>query len=221
MSAMQKTTWNSITLLVILTLLLFPSAAFSRTALGPTLIGSLPQNEFADMAGAGAGIGAKFLYYLPSLPVLAFRADVSAVWYGSQESISLTTEYSPEIVAHLKTRRRSYRVALGPHLESPTGSIRPYLAPMIGLYHHRVTEKIDGQIAWQSECVNTMKFGWSLGAGFVVDLTGWPEQNLELVLDIGAKYHAAQDLLGPWPFLDAENRDAEEVVVTLGAMVTF
>ena len=40
-------------------------------------------------------------------------------------------------------------------------------------------------------------------------------------LDIGAKYHAAQDLLGPWPFLDAENRNAEEVVVDVGVMVSF
>ena len=221
MSRMQQTALISIVLSAILTLLLFPSAAFSRTAMGPTLIGSLPQNDFAEMAKTGGGIGAKFLYYLPTVPFLAFRADVSAVWYGFKESISLTTEHSPEIVAHLKTGRRSYRVTLGPHFESTSRPIRLYAAPMIGLYHHRVTEKIDGQIAWQSECVNTMKFGWSLGAGFLVDLAGWPEQNLELSLDIGAKYHAAQDLLGPWPFLDAENRDAEEVVVDVGVMVSF
>jgi hypothetical protein len=221
MTKVQYKIFYFMVVIIVMPILLLPSAAFPKTALGPALVVSIPQNDLADMAKAGGGFGAKILYYLPTAPFLAFRADFSAVWYGFKESIPLTTEYSPEVIAHLKTGRRSYRITLGPHFESPTRPIRIYAAPMIGLYHHRAAEKIEGEIAWKSECASTMKFGWTLGAGFLVDLTHWQEHNLELGLDIGAHYHAVQDLCGPWPFLDSENRDADEIAVNVGALVTF
>jgi hypothetical protein len=212
---------RAVPLLATFMFVMLSSAALAQISVGPTVFLSLPEDDFADVAKTGAGFGIVFLFSRPSIPALAMRADLAAAFYGSKEDIPLTEEFGPEIIAHLKIRRQGYRLTIGPQFQTTTSPVRFYAAPLVGLYHYRAVEKIEGDFPWENQTVTSTKFGYALSAGFLVDVSHCPPKRFNLALDLGAKYHAVKDILGPWPFLDAESTDVNEVVLHAGVLFLF
>lgn len=212
---------RAVPLLATFMFVMLSSAALAQISVGPTVFLSLPKDDFAGVAKTGAGFGIMFLFPVPSIPALAMRADLTAAFYGSQEDIPLTEESGPEIIAYLKIRRQGCRLTIGPQLQTTTSPVRFYAAPLVGLYHYSAVEKIEGDFTWENQTVTSTKFGYAFSAGFLVDVSHCPSKRFNLALDLGAKYHAVKNIVGPWPFLDAESTDVNEVVLHAGVLFSF
>ena len=65
----------------------------SNWAIGPHLVISFPQDDFANVSKTGEGLGAKILYKLESMPGFVPRLDFNFVSYGEKKGDPFYADY--------------------------------------------------------------------------------------------------------------------------------
>ncbi len=143
----------------------------SNWALGPHLVISFPQEEFANVSKTGEGIGGKLLYRLENTPFLNPRLDFTYLSYGEQKKDqTFTAGYFL-----VQTRNESFQLTLGPQFSTKIGRFTPYIAPMGGLYIYRTVVSIPDLYYYYgvpaAETTSSLtRFGWNVNAGVMFDV---------------------------------------------------
>jgi len=143
----------------------------SNWALGPHLVISFPQDEFANVSKTGEGIGGKLLYRLENISFLNPRADFTYLSYGEQKK-DQTFSAGYFLV---QTRNESFQLTVGPQFSAKIGRFTPYLAPMGGLYIYRSVVSIPDLYYYYgvpaTETTSSLtRFGWNINAGVMFDV---------------------------------------------------
>lgn len=143
----------------------------SDWALGPHLVVSFPQDEFANVSKTGEGIGGKLLYRLENTPFLNPRLDFTYLSYGEQKN-NQTFSAGYFLV---QTRNESFQLTLGPQFSTKIGRFTPYLAPMGGVFIYRtVVSSPDLYYYYGIPAAETTssltKLGWNVNAGVMFDI---------------------------------------------------
>jgi hypothetical protein len=189
----------------------------STWSIGPHLLISLPQSEFANITSkVGEGLGGKFMYRVPGAEALNVRADVSYFSYG--ESRNMTGN-----VGLMTTRYESFQLTAGPQFEFSLGRVTPYMAPMAGLYIYRTVVSLPEYAYYTgipaSETTESeTKLGWNVNGGLLIDIGLGPQ------IDIGVKYQRIPGAVENT--VDTEDGeeivvsegDAEDIVITIGVV---
>ena len=170
---------------MVIFLTLVPSTvALAGFGVGGNLFLSMPQEDFANVSENGGGLGAKFLFSPPLMPVFAVRADLAFVVYSSETSQEEVAGFAVDV----ETRNQSIQFTIGPQFQSPVGPLRLYGAPMVGVYNYSTEVEIPDTEYGRTEN-STTKFGWNVNGGMLIGVYQSPMGKFNLDIDMNVKYH--------------------------------
>lgn len=185
----------------------------SNWALGPHLVISFPQDEFANVSKTGEGIGGKLLYKLENISFLNPRLDFTYLSYGEKKnSQPFTSGYFL-----VQTRNESFQLTLGPQFSTKIGRFTPYIAPMGGLYIYRTVVSIP-QLAYYygipaAETTESLtRFGWNINAGVMFDVGLGP------LIDFSLRYQTINGAVKTKVNNVTTTRDAKDFNVSIGVV---
>ncbi|MFC1683823.1 outer membrane beta-barrel protein [Candidatus Zixiibacteriota bacterium] len=197
--------------------LVFSSIAQAGFGVGGNLLISLPQEDFANVSETGGGLGLNFLYSPPMMPVIAIRVDVGLVAYGSE----IYEDEVAGIPVDVKYSNQSAQVTIGPQFQMPTGPVRFYAAPMVGVYNYTNTVSIEGTDISETES-STTNFGWNFSSGMLVRVYQSPIKKFNLDIDLSGKYHTIKDAIETEIEDDVVIKtDANDISIHAGVLFTF
>ncbi len=195
--------------------LLAPSTSWSaRHDFGLNFSLDLPQSDFANVSGTGAGVGLKYLRSMAG-PHLRFRGDFEILFFGEEEHAGVIGGQTWSVV----TRHESMRLLAGLELtSSPARRWRVYTAPMAGLYYFRSIDRI--RYTYYSETSSSeTHFGWKVDTGFTLTRFRRPHRPRGLELDFGVSYGTVTDAVKMSRPNDVVIKaDANEVIVHVGVV---
>lgn len=170
---------------------------------GLNLVVDLPQEDFANISGAGGGVGLKILRPL-SGPWLRLRGDFELLFFGEEEHAGDVYGFEGSVI----TRHESIRLLAGVELSSPPSrSWRVYVAPAAGLYYFRSIDRIQWTVFHETSS-SEVKFGWKLDAGMTFTRFKRPHRPRGLEIDFGVSYGTVRNAI---------DREIEEVTVRTDA----
>jgi hypothetical protein len=190
-----------------------PSKLARRFSYSVAFTQSRPQDELARNVGIGYGISAAALFRLDEAGMLAIRADLSGLQYGTaSRPITLGDAAGSNIALTLRTSNYIMPMSVGPQVMWPSGVLRPYLNAGIGMqaYFTETTlegDRVGSHIASttnQSDAVASLTVGGGVYAAL-------PVRGRKVELDAGVQYLDG----GRARYLAAANVDA-----TTGALTT-
>lgn len=185
-----------------------------KWTIGPHIIVSLPQSDFANVSSAGGGIGIKGIYRVSKLGNLSIRSDFGFISYGSKLETLDNFRGVPNVVA--ETRNESFRLIFGPQVTFGSSHIKFNLATMGGFYFYRTLVTVPSFFGPISESRDdTAELGWSLGGGVQYDIGLGPW------LDFAVEYHTIKNV--PAPALEGAegqtvNIDANDISLKFGVV---
>jgi len=150
----------------------------SNWAIGPHLIFSFPQSEFANVSKTGEGLGGKVTYRLPFARALSLRSDLVYLSYAERKDDIFYMDY----YTVAQTRNESFQFTLGLQASERIGSFTPYLAWMNGLYNYRSVVSFQDSYYYGYGYADTKesqtKWGWNANAGLLWDIGIGPHIDL-------------------------------------------
>lgn len=202
---------------ILISLLLFSASHAQQIeekwTLGPHLIISIPQSDFANLSKTGEGIGGKLLYHFPSLPFLRPRLDLTYLSYGEKRK-SETFSAGYFLVT---TRNESFQLTAGPQFSIQSGAFTPYLAIMGGVYNYRTVTSVPelyysyGYPVSETSS-NLTRLGWNVNIGLLIDIGLGP------YIDIGVKYQKIDNAVESKMDERVIKSDAEDINVCIGVL---
>ena len=182
----------------------------AQIAIGPHILISIPQDNFANFSDTGEGLGVKFAYTLTSMPILSARVDLEYLSYGIKPAAYYYN------VGTISTRNEAFRLVAGPELAVEFGRFRVYGEAMGGIYAYRTVVSVTNYIYYGSYYPETTmsktKFGWNAGGGVLVDIGIGPW------IDIGAKYHNINDIIDAEVDGEPIISDGQDVSINIGVV---
>ena len=185
----------------------------SNWALGPHLVISFPQSEFANVSKTGEGIGGKLLYRLGNTSFLNPRLDFTYLSYGEQKN-SQTFSVGYFLV---QTRNESFQLTVGPQFSTKIGRFTPYLAPMGGLYIYRTVVSIP-ELAYYygipaAETTQSLtRLGWNINAGVMFDVGLGP------LIDFSLRYQTINGAVKTKVKDVTIKSDAKDIDISIGVV---
>ena len=163
---------------------------------GAALVGMQPLGEFKQFVDAGGGLQGHLLYALDPMGIVALRADVALLNYGSERRrVPLSPTYGNLIRIDLTTTNNIGVLGGGLQLMSPSGPLRPYVAGTAGVAWFWTQSTLDGDSEVDGEgfarTTNSRDatFSWSGTGGIYIPLgkaRAWG-------VDVGATYTQVDD----------------------------
>lgn len=213
---------------IIIFILISMSSLFSKEywesnwAIGPHLVISFPQDDFANVSKTGEGLGAKLLYKLSSTPNLVPRLDFAYISYGEKRGDANYFSYYTTV----QTRNEAFQLVIGPQFQRKMGRLMPYVAAMGGLYNYRSVTSVSnayayydpyGGYGYSDTKFSLTKFGWNVNGGIKIDV------NLGPFIDLNIKYQTIRDgIKNEIEGEDGEKQtfigDAKDFTFTLGVV---
>lgn len=202
---------------IILSLFILISFAYaeeSNWAVGPHLLISIPQSDFANLSKTGEGIGGKILYKIESVATFVKpRFDIAYISYGEKRK---TTPFSVGYFI-VQTRNESFQFTIGPEFHYKIGRVTPYIAPMGGLYLYRTVVSIPDLYYYYgipaSETVDKLtKLGWNINAGLLIDIGLGPH------IDISVKYQTIRGAVKSEVEGHKIESDAKDINISIGVL---
>ncbi|MDZ7261307.1 MAG: outer membrane beta-barrel protein [candidate division KSB1 bacterium] len=205
--------WQRKSILVLLVIFFWlPGAGLAQRAVGPHIVISFPQAQFANVSGTGGGLGVKVYYTLKSSQFLSFRGDLDYISYVSEFQTAYVSGYATTV----NTRYESFQLTLGPQVALETGSFKFYVAPMAGIYNYRTVISIPDYYSYYygyaETTSSTTKLGWNLGGGILFDIGLGPW------IDIGLKYHTIRKAISQKVGDTTVRGDAQDFSVNIGVV---
>ena len=163
---------------------------------GAAFVGMQPLGDFTQFVDAGGGLQGHLLYALDPAGIVALRADVELVMYGSERRrVALSPTYGNLIRIDLTTTNSIAIAGGGLQLMSPAGPVRPYVAGTAGVAWFWTQSTLDGDNETDGEGfarttnAKDATFAWSGTGGLYIPLgkrRAWG-------LDLGATYHQVKE----------------------------
>jgi hypothetical protein len=173
------------------------SAADATTFAGGDLIYAAPQGEFMNYVHGAVGVGGHFLQVLDTDGIIAFRADVSILTYGSRTVRQpLGGGALGLISADVTTSNNILNGGIGLQLMVPRGTVRPYLNGSLGFSYFWTQSEVAGSSSTNVPFASTQNFsdgGFSTayGGGLYIPLG---TKASPFTLDIGGQMHKNADI---------------------------
>ncbi len=199
-------------LAAILALVNFPTTSQAQWSVGPHIIVSIPQRDFANVSDAGGGFGIKGIYRFLSLHGLGLRADFAFISYGSEfRSVKIGGFTEPA-----RTENQSYRLTFGPDFSFGTGSFKIQLYGMGGFYFYQTNVIFtSGFSVFSDSRDNIAELGWGFGGGIQYDIGLGPW------LDLAVEYNTINNIPGPPDENNEDQRvdiDAKDITLKIGVV---
>jgi hypothetical protein len=163
-----------------------------RGAAGGSLVGLQPRGEFAENVNGAFGATGHFLHRLDPQGIIALRADLGFMVYGS-EKYRTTLGSGPLglITVDVNTTNSIARGGLGLQLMAPGASIRPYVNATAGFSYFFTESSVEGINNSNDDFASTTNyddggFAWTAGGGLYIPV-GAPKGN-PLNLDLGVTW---------------------------------
>jgi hypothetical protein len=153
-----------------------PPAAPGRAAFGIALQGLKPQGDFAENVNFAGGIGASFTYALDPQGIIAFRADLGYLVYGSERyRVPLGGGPLGLINVDVRTTNNIALGGVGLQLLAPGRTVRPYANATAGFSSFFTNSSVQGTGNEEAfaNSINSSDggFAWTAGGGLYVPLT--------------------------------------------------
>jgi hypothetical protein len=210
------------------------SEGLRRSAFGISLLGLKPRGDFADNVDAAGGIGGYYLFSLDPDGVIALRADVGYMVYGSEHyRTPLGTGPLGLITVDVNTTNNIALGGLGIQLMTPSRSIRPYATANAGFSYFFTESSVEGTDNSEAFASTTNYddggFAWSAGGGLLIPVAkgGRTVVNIDLgvrYLDNGKRDYLRSDGI---TFEDGDvvlhpvRTEAKGVQFSLGVAISF
>jgi hypothetical protein len=162
----------------------------SRTAIGIALQGLNPQGEFANNVSFAGGIGASLTRALDPQGIIAIRADLGYLVYGSERYRTPLGGGPLGLVAvDVRTTNNIVQGGLGLQLVTPGRTVRPYANASAGFSYFFTNSSVQGT-GNQEAFANSINsddggFAWTAGSGVYVPLS---IGTTPVQLDFGVKW---------------------------------
>ncbi|MFQ5865459.1 MAG: outer membrane protein [bacterium] len=198
---------------VIFTLVNLPKISQAQWSVGPHIVVSIPQQDFANVSDAGGGFGIKGVYGFQSALGLSLRGDFGYISYGSSfKTISIGGRLVPA-----RTENQSFRLTVGPQFSFGTGRLKIQLFGMGGFYFYSTnvifSSGFGGVFADSQD--NISELGWNVGGGIQYDIGLGPW------LDVSVEYNTINNIPGPPNENDPNKRidiDAKDITLKIGVV---
>jgi opacity protein-like surface antigen len=177
---------------------------------GPHVLVSFPQSDFANVSSTGGGLGIKVTRPLWGLSWLGLRGDFGYVTFGSdQRSANLGG-----FLVLLQTRNESFRLSVGPQVRIRVKRFQFYGAANGGVFNYRTVVSIPSYYTYPyTETTDSLtRLGWGVGGGLLYDLGFGPW------IDIGLQYLTIRNAVSTEVSGTKISSDANEVNLTIGVM---
>lgn len=153
-----------------------------------------PVGELAQNIGFGYGLEGAALMRLDAAGVLALRAELGFVQYGSEHmTVPLSSTVGSRILVNVTTTNDVITSGLGAQVMLPSGVIRPYATGSAGLVSFITQSSVEGSGDAQPFAQTTNHqdtgFAWLAGGGLYIPLSRGAHR---VSVDVGATYHATQ-----------------------------
>jgi hypothetical protein len=204
-----------------------PSELALRSAGSFSIIQNRPAGQFGDNIGLGYGGNAAYLFSLDRDGILALRADVGFIDYGSESKRFPLLDGRVQV--KVSTNNYIVPISFGPQLTWPSGSVRPYVNAGFGEQFFFTQSSIDGTDDSGLSTTNQHDHtkSWIAGGGVYVPVYS---RKVNLMLDAGVQYYAGghAQYLRPGGITDLPNgqilvtpleSDTHMLVVRLGVRV--
>ncbi len=192
---------------------LAPDGARAQWSVGPHILVSFPNSDFANVSETGGGFGIKVARKMKSLGGVGLRGDFAFLSYGRD----LTTVNFGGIPILAEVRNDAFRLTFGPQFIFGTRNFKAHVGALGGFYFFRTNINLDQFNTVSSE--NDAALGWNAGGGLMYDIGIGPW------LDVSVEYQTIYNIPAP-----EENQvNPDEVVkrditaheITLKIGVTF
>ncbi len=164
----------------------------SRAFFGGGVVVGIPQGDFADYVGTGAGLSGHFIYQLDPSGLLALRFDGGFLVYGQERKrVCFSSTVGCRITVDVTTTNSIMFFGVGPQLIAPAGHVRPYATGSIGLGVFSTQSGVSGSSDEYDDFARTTNysdatFAWTGAGGIYVPLRSGARP---VLLDVGARYH--------------------------------
>ena len=204
-----------------------PSEFALRSAGVFSIIQNRPAGQFGDNIGLGYGGNAAYLFSLDREGILALRADLGFIDYGSESKRFPLLDGRVQV--KVSTNNYIVPISIGPQLTWPSGSVRPYVNAGFGEQFFFTQSSIagtdDSGLSTTNQHDHTKS--WIAGGGVYLPVYS---RKVKVMLDAGVQYYAGghAQYLRPGSITDLGNgqilvtpleSDTHMLVVRLGVRV--
>jgi len=136
----------------------------ARVELGGGLGVSVPQGDFGFFTGDGISVNLHGVFPVDRSGAVGIRLDGGFINYGSERFSVPFLPVTGRVGFDVRTRNNIAMFGIGPQLQVPRGSIRPFINGYVGMgYFFTESSLADGPVSFGS----TLNYDdWSLGYGF-------------------------------------------------------
>jgi hypothetical protein len=162
----------------------------SRVAFGAALQGLKPQGEFAENVNFAGGLAGNVVYALDEAGIIALRADVGFLIYGSERyRVPLGGGPLGLINVDVNTTNSIFHGGVGLQLLAPGPTVRPYANATAGFSYFSTGSSVSGSQQdtpfASSTNYSDLGFAWTAGGGLYVPLRAG---STRIQLDLGATW---------------------------------
>ena len=163
-----------------------PNEFALRSAGAFSVIQNRPTGQFGDNIGLGYGGNAAYLFSVDRDGILALRADVGFIDYGSESKRFPILDGRIQVT--VSTENYIVPVFVGPQLTWPRGPVRPYVNAGIGEQFLFTQSSVDGTNDSGLSTTNQhdQTESWTTGGGVYVPVYS---RKLNVMLDAGVQYY--------------------------------
>jgi hypothetical protein len=165
-----------------------PNLAQAQWSVGPHILVSFPNSDFANVSKTGAGFGIKAAHRLRSLGGVGLRGDFAFLSYG-REITTVTDPFFGTFIAEV--RNDAIRLTFGPEYTFGTRKFKAHVGVLGGLYFFKTDINIDQFTPISSE--SDAALGWNFGGGLMFDVGLGPW------IDLGVEYQSIYNVPAPVP----------------------
>lgn len=174
---------------LLLTLLLIPSAASARLETGFGLSLAWPQSEFKDHVDFAFGGGARIGWGLrsESAAVVSLFGDINYLNYGRERRVAPFSQTIPEVAVDVVTDNYMFMVSPGVSFGLRKGAVRPYGEFFGGLTYIATQSRVENR-GFSSdpiaESTTFSDFTYNLGFGGGLKLLVWQKEIDKAVTEV-------------------------------------
>jgi hypothetical protein len=165
------------------------SAPAPKTLVGINLQVGVPQGEFKNFVGTGAGLGGNITFFLDRGHRAGLRIWGSWIEYGRSTQRVPLSPTLPGLNVDLTTSNDIFSFGVGPEIDLGSGPLRPYLHAAIGVSDFATTTSVEGtnnSNAFASTTnFNDWTFAWYGGGGLMYLVS---RKNNPVYIDAGVRY---------------------------------
>ena len=197
--------------------LYFPIKIQAQWSAAPQIIIAIPRSDFANVSGAGGGLGVKVIRDFGGRSGFGLRGDFAFLSHG-KEFTTVNTNFGGQLA---EVRFQSFRLTFGPQYSFGSRNFKMYGGVFGGFYIFRTNTDINTSFGFFQDSDGDAALGWNVGAGFQYDigLGPWLDVSFEYqtIYNITTEFQVRDD---QGTVIDTQTQDitANEFTIKVGVI---